>query len=86
MKKNNRSGFQILTKEQCKNIAAGIQSTSNSSGGPRSGGTTSGGTVGNDECQKYYLNPPAPGTPEYDSYLECLYHFPPPVNGNGIMP
>lgn len=82
MKKTNRLGFQILTKTQCQNIFAGGQDN----GGPKSGGNTSGGTVGNDECQRIYLNPPAPGTPEYDTYLYCLYHFPPPVNGNGITP
>lgn len=86
MKKTNRLGLEILTKTQSRNIVAGTGSSS-TSGGPKSGGTSSGGSVGNDECQLMYLNPPPPpGTPEYERYMQCLYHFPPPVGGNGITP
>lgn len=86
MKKINRLGFQILTKIQCQNIHAAGPSTP-TGGGPKSDGSTNGGTVGNDLCQAVYLNPPPPpGTAAYDFYMACLYHFPPPVNGNGMTP
>lgn len=67
MKKTNHLGFQVLTKSECKTIVAGAEDN----GGPKSGGTTSGGTVGNYECQLMNLNPPQPGSPEYDKYKQC---------------